>query len=92
MYMKKITILLGILILVVLTACTADNSFFTDPNGNKYKYKLELTGTLPNAKIESKYIILTNDKTLTFDKVAQSMYSSNSTDSNGIHYYLLLSE
>jgi hypothetical protein len=79
--MKKITMTLGILILLVtLTACNIQNSNYTDPDGNEYQYKLELTGTMPNASKESKYIILTNDNTLTFDKVAKSIYSSNSKD------------
>jgi len=91
--MKKITMTLGILILLVtLTACNIKNSSYTDPDGNEYKYKLELTGTLPNASKESKYIILTNDNTLTFEKVSKSIYSGNSKDSVGIDYYLLLSE
>jgi len=91
--MKKITMALGLFILLVtLTACNTMNSSYTAPDGNEYKYKLELTGTLPNASKESKYIILTNDKTLSFDKVAKSMYSSDSKDSDGIDYYLLLAE
>ena len=91
--MKKITIALGILILVVtLSACNIKNRNYTDPDGNEYKYKLELTGTIPNASKESKYIVLTNDNTLTFDEVAKSIYSSDSKDSDGINYYLLLIE
>ena len=91
--MKKIIMALAILILLVtLTACNTKNSSYTDPNGNEYKYKLELTGALPNASKESKYVILTNDNTLTFDIVSKSIYSSNSKDSDGIDYYLLLSE
>jgi|GEM_PF-6806696 len=91
--MKKITMTLGILILLItLTACNIQNSSYKDPEGNEYKYKLELTGTLHNASNESKYIILTNDNTLTFDKVSKSIYSSNSKDSDGIDYYLLLSQ
>lgn len=80
------------ILLVTLTACNTKNSSYTAPDGNEYKYKLELTGTLPNASKESKYIILTNDKTLSFDKVAKSIYSSDSKDSDGIDYYLLLAE
>lgn len=93
MYMKKITMTFGILILLVtLTACNINNSSYTVLDGKEYKYKLELTGTLPNASQESKYTILTNDNTLTFEKVAKSIYSSNSKDSDGIDYYLLLNE
>ncbi|URN93628.1 MAG: hypothetical protein NAG76_17600 [Candidatus Pristimantibacillus lignocellulolyticus] len=91
--MKKITMTFGILILLVtLTACNIKNSSYTVLDGKEYKYKLELTGTLPNASQESKYTILTNDNTLTFEKVAKSIYSSNSKDSDGIDYYLLLNE
>lgn len=91
--MKKITMTLGILILLVtFTACSIKNSNYTDPDGNKYKYKLELTGMLPNALNESKYIILANDNTLTFDKVAKSIYSSNSKDNDGTDFYMLSSE
>lgn len=88
--MKKITITLWIFILFVsLTACNLKTSSYTDPNGNEYEYKLELTGTLPNASKESNIIILTNDNTLTFEQVSKSMYSSNSKHNEGIDYYLM---
>lgn len=45
-----------------------------------YKYALVLEGRLPNAVRDSKYIVLANDKTLSFEKVARSMFSSNSED------------
>ncbi|MCM3635072.1 lipoprotein [Paenibacillus camelliae] len=90
--MKKITVTIAILILLALTACNTKDSSYTAPDGKEYKYKLELTGMMPNASKESKYIILTNDITLTFDKVAKSIYSSNSKDSDGFDYYLLLTE
>lgn len=92
--MKKIALTIGLFILlIILTACnTNDSSHHTDPNGNEYQYKLELTGKLPNASIESKIIVLTNDNTLTFNQASKSMYSSNSKHSEGIDYYLLSSE
>ena len=78
-----------VLLLLTLTACQTNHTSYTDPEGNVYKYKLELTGALPNATHESTYIILTNDKSLTFDKVAKSMYSSYRQDSIGKVFYLL---
>lgn len=91
--MQKITTMLGILILLVLlTACSIKNNVYTDPNGIEYKYKLELTGTLPNASKKSKYIILANDNTLTFEKVAKSDFSSNSRVKDGIDFYILSRE
>ena len=59
-----------------------------DENGEKvyydnqckaYKYKLTLTGTLPNASAPCTFEVLTNDKNLTFDEVASDMLSSQYT-------------
>lgn len=46
----------------------------------KYNYRMVLTGKLPNAECESKYVVLSNDKTISFEKVAWSIVSSNSSD------------
>lgn len=81
----------GITLIIMLTGCNniTSNSKYTDPEGNSYKYKLELSGMMPNSEKETKLIILTNDNTLTFDDVSKSLYSSNSKDSEGIAFYLL---
>lgn len=86
--MKKIILSLLIsVLLTVLVACNQGKSNqYTDPQGNIYKYKLELTGTMPNAEKETTFIILTNDPDLTFDRVAKSMYSSNSSDWLNIYF------
>lgn len=42
-----------------------------------YQYRLELTGTLPNATSEIYYVVLTDNANLTFDEVSTSLYSSN---------------
>ena len=46
----------------------------------EYNYRMVLTGKLPNAECQSKYVVLSNDRTLSFEKVAWSILSSNSSD------------
>jgi hypothetical protein len=77
--------------MTIFVSCTqAKNTQYTDPKGNKYKYQLKLTGTMPNAKKESTFVILTNDDDLTFDRVSKSLYSSNSSD--WLDFYLVSQE
>lgn len=45
-----------------------------------YKYCIELTGRSPGAVADSTFTVLTNDKEVTFNEVAKSLYSSNSKD------------
>lgn len=85
---SKLSIVIISLLLVFLVSCGSRQ--YKDPHGNTYKYKLTLTGTMPNAKTESKFVILSNDNNLTFDDVAKSLYSSNSNDSLDI--YIISSE
>jgi hypothetical protein len=75
---------------VLVSFSQAKSTGYTDPQGNKYKYKLELTGTMPNAKKESTFIILTSDADLTFDRVSKSLYSSSSSD--WLDFYLVSQE
>ncbi|WP_156625748.1 hypothetical protein [Clostridium tertium] len=79
---KKISlsIISLLLLVVILLFAFPSNKTYKDPYGNIYKYKLTVTGTMPNAKAESTFVILSNDDTLTFDEVAKSFYSSNSND------------
>lgn len=49
-------------------------------NGITYKYRLGLKGTMPNAAGESHFVVLTNNKDISFEEVAKSIYSSNSND------------
>ncbi len=50
-------------------------------NNISYKYKLEVSGVLNNAKHERSYIVLSNTKDLTFEQVWKaSGLSSNSND------------
>lgn len=41
-----------------------------------YPYRLELTGTLPNARTASHYVVLSHRDTVTFEEVSQSLLSS----------------
>jgi hypothetical protein len=88
MVMKRTILTLTIsVLLTVLVACNqVKNNQYTDPQGNKYKYKLELTGRMPNAEKETTFIILSNDPDLTFARVAKSLYSSNSSDWLNIYF------
>lgn len=55
-----------------------------DGSGNSqlktYKYRLTLTGRMPNAEEDSTFIVLTDRLNISFDEVAKSLYSSNSED------------
>ena len=41
-----------------------------------YPYRLELSGTLPNAQADSRYVVLSQREDVTFDEVSQSILSS----------------
>ncbi len=56
----------------------ADGSFTAD-NGLTYKYQLELVGRFPNATCDSCYVVLSNSKDITFERVCESFYTSDST-------------
>lgn len=49
-------------------------------DGITYKYRLELKGTMPNAAGENRFVVLTNNKDISFDEVAKSIFSSSSSD------------
>lgn len=50
-------------------------------NGILYKFRLELSGKMPNAADESHYVVLTDNADLTFEDVSRSQYSSSIEDS-----------
>lgn len=56
-----------------------DGSYVVDGRG-KFQYKKELIGRSPNAKYDTRFIVLTNDPDITFEKVDRSLWSSNSAD------------
>ena len=58
----------------------------------QYRYCYTLRGTMPNVSTESEWIVFSNDKNLDFDRVAKSLYSSNSKDSLDIYTVPLLPE
>lgn len=94
-FIKQLSIILcSITLIVILIGCNniINNSKYLDPEGKSYKYKLELSGIMPNSKKETTLIILANDNTLTFDDVSKSLYSSNSKDSESVDFYLLSTE
>lgn len=43
----------------------------------KYKYCFELSGRLPNAKTDSKYLVLANEQDISFDDAAYMFYGSD---------------
>lgn len=45
-----------------------------------YKHRLELRGRMPNAAMDSVFIVLSNRDDITFDQAGRSLYSSNSAD------------
>lgn len=49
----------------------------TEADVLKYKYCCELEGRLPNAAADSKYLVLANDETVTFDDAAYKFFGSD---------------
>lgn len=49
-------------------------------NGRKYNYRLVLNGRMPNAAVDTEFVILTNDKNISFQDVNQSIFSNDSND------------
>ena len=54
----------------------ADGTFTAD-NGKTYQYKLELVGRSPGAVCDACYVVLSNNKDLTFERVNESIFTSN---------------
>lgn len=51
----------------------------------KYKYCCELEGKLPNAKGESKFLVLANEKNITFDDAAYVLFGSDMSKMKDIY-------
>lgn len=50
-------------------------------DGYTYKYRLEISGRLPNAAVDSTYVYLSNKKSITFEQAWKAAgLSSNSDD------------
>lgn len=79
---KKISlsIISLLLLVIILLFAFPGNKTYKDPYGNIYKYKLTVTGIMPNAQAETTFVILSNEANLTFDDVSNSFLSSNSND------------
>lgn len=57
----------------------------TNSNVLQYKYCCELEGELPNAADESKFLVLSNEKNVTFDDAAYVMFGSNAENMKDIY-------
>ena len=49
-------------------------------NGKNYNFRVILEGRSPNAAKDTEYVVLTNDKDISFEEVNWSILSSNSND------------
>ncbi len=56
------------------------NGAYVTKDGVSYAYRKVLVGRTPNARYDVRYVVLTNDKDISFEKVDRSIYSSNSAD------------
>ncbi len=45
-----------------------------------YQHRLELSGKMPNAAKDSRFVVLTDQEGLTFEEVSKSLYSSSMKD------------
>ncbi|MDF2513626.1 MAG: hypothetical protein K0S04_3492 [Herbinix sp.] len=57
---------------------------------HKYKYLLDLKGRMPNAKKDSRFVVLTDDRTLTYEKVSMSLLSSSMNVISSISSYKIV--
>lgn len=57
---------------------------------HKYRYLLDLKGRMPNAVKDSRFVVLTDDETLTFEKVSSSLLSSNMNVISSISPYKIV--
>lgn len=49
--------------------------------GTTYPFRLELSGRMPNAAVDSFYVVLTDNSALTFEDVTRSIFGSSTKDS-----------
>jgi len=66
------------------------DSSAADLTDHKYKYILDLRGRMSNAERDSRFVVLTDDNTLTFDDVMLSMISSSTVVIDSISPYKLV--
>jgi hypothetical protein len=59
---------------------TEDEMGLWESDGFTYQYKKDLKGNVPDTDEEITFVILTNDDSVTFEQVFNSMYSSNQDD------------
>ena len=59
---------------------TYDNGVYVVDGVGAFDYKIELTGHMPNAKYDTKYVVLTNNPDISFEEVSRSQFSSDSRD------------
>lgn len=57
-----------------------DGQYIVHGGDMTFKYMKELIGRDPNARYDGRFVVLTNDPDMTYEKVAKSLYSSNSED------------
>lgn len=56
----------------------ADGTWQTE--GNTYKYKLEITGRMPNAAVDTTFVFLSNLESIPFEQAWKAAGYSSSTD------------
>lgn len=61
-----------------------------DLTDHKYKYILDLNGRMRNAVKDSRYVVLTDDETLTFEDITLSMISSSTAVIDSISPYKII--
>ena len=87
---KMISICILSLLMFNLIGCNNNDGYYVHEVMREYKYKLELTGTLPNEKDESTIIVYSNEEDLTFEQVVEVMfqYSPDSEEVKPLDIYI----
>jgi len=62
-----------------------------DQKDSKFEYLLDLRGRMPGAQSDGRFVVLTHDKTLTFDVFVHAIVSSDFEEIQSIQPYWMLS-
>ena len=87
---KILTICILSLLIFNLVGCNNNDGYYVHEVMREYKYKLELTGTLPNTEGESTITVYSNEENLTFEQVVEVMfqYSPDSEEIKPLDIYV----
>ena len=64
----------------ILVPCSVQNGIFVTEDGREYQYRYVLTGRINNAVMDTTFVVLSNQESMTFEQCVQDIFSSNSEE------------